>query len=190
MSAVALCEMTRERLHAFYRAYENDPALFMDMDRFEPFVYRPEWVNARFDAHRQQGRKMFAVMLGEWVIGELELKQIDREARTCVLGIALQNDAVKEKGYGTEAERQALCYAFDVLDMQTVYADAVHRNVRSQHVLEKVGFRFVREDGAFRYYECTKSNFEARILSDGTAADGLRMEAEGNRPARGDGFTA
>ena len=73
--------------------------------------------------------------------------------------------------------------------MQTVYADAVCRNVRSQHVLEKVGFRFVREDGAFRYYECTKSNFEARILSDGTAADGLRMEAEGNRPARGDGFT-
>ena len=105
MSAVALCEMTRERSHAFYRAYENDPALFMDMDRFEPFVYRPEWVDARFDAHRQQGRKMFAVMLGEWVIGELELKQIDREARTCVLGIALQNDAEKEKGYGTEAER-------------------------------------------------------------------------------------
>ena len=155
---LSLSGMTRERCHAFYRGYESDPALFMDMDRFQPFVYRPEWVDARFDAHRQQGRLMFAILLGERVIGELEFKQMDREAGTCVLGIALQNDSVKGKGYGTEAERQALCYAFDELGMQTVYADAVLKNVRSQHVLEKVGFRLIREEGDFRYYACTKPN--------------------------------
>ena len=99
---------------------------------------------------------MFAILLGERVIGELEFKQMDREAGTCVLGIALQNDSVKGKGYGTEAERQALCYAFDELGMQTVYADAVLKNVRSQHVLEKVGVRLIREEGDFRYYACTK----------------------------------
>ena len=59
---------------------------------------------------------------------------------------------------GTEAERQALCYAFDELGMQTVYADAVLKNVRSQHVLEKVGVRLIREEGDFRYYACTKPN--------------------------------
>ena len=36
--------------------------------------------------------------------------------------------------------------------MAAVNADAVLKNVRSQHVLEKVGFRLVGEDGMFRYY--------------------------------------
>lgn len=36
--------------------------------------------------------------------------------------------------------------------MKAVNADAVLKNVRSQHVLEKVGFEFVREDDTFKYY--------------------------------------
>ena len=42
--------------------------------------------------------------------------------------------------------------AFDELGMAAVSADTIRKNTRSQHVLEKVGFRFVGEDEAFKYY--------------------------------------
>ena len=38
------------------------------------------------------------------------------------------------------------------LGMAAVNADTVMKNTRSQHVLEKAGFRFVGEDGTFKYY--------------------------------------
>lgn len=95
---------------------------------------------------------MFAIMLGDRPIGELQLKQIDREKAECTLSIHMQNDTVKGKGFGTQAERKAVNYAFDELGMVAVNADTITKNTRSQHVLEKVGFQFVRSDGNFKYY--------------------------------------
>ena len=39
-----------------------------------------------------------------------------------------------------------------VYDEAAVNADTIRKNTRSQNVLEKVGFRFVGEDEAFKYY--------------------------------------
>lgn len=64
----------------------------------------------------------------------------------------MQNDTVKGKGFGTQAELKAVKYAFDELGMVAINADAIIKNTRSQHVLEKVGFKLVREDGDFKYY--------------------------------------
>lgn len=72
------------------------------------------------------------------------------------MGIRLRDDSVKEKEYGTQAERLILQYAFEELEMIAVNADAVLKNTRSQHVLEKVGFQYVREDDVFKYYRCEK----------------------------------
>lgn len=134
----------------------------MDMRLFRPYVYRPEQVDAWFDAHQRPDRIEFVVLHGEQPIGGLSLKHIDRKAGSRELGIHLQNDAVKGRGYGTQAERLALAYAFETLGLQAVHADAVLKNARSQHVLEKVGFRFVREEGIFRYYVCKRADWEQR----------------------------
>ena len=90
-------------------------------------------------------------------MGELQLKHLDPENRTCTLSIHLQNDAVKSRGYGTAAEKLALEYAFVTLGLEAVYADAAAGNLRSQHVLEKAGFVFLQEDDGFRYYRCSRS---------------------------------
>ena len=100
-------------------------------------------------------------MLDAEVIGELQLKQIDRDRKECTLSIHMQNDSVKGKGYGTQAEKLAIKYAFEKLGMLAVNADAVLKNTRSQHVLEKVGFRFVKEEGIFRYYRLEQADFHA-----------------------------
>lgn len=68
----------------------------------------------------------------------------------------MQNDTVKGNGYGTQAEYLAVKFAFDELGMTAVNADTIIKNTRSQRVLEKVGFRRIGEDGAFRYYRITR----------------------------------
>ena len=69
------------------------------------------------------------------------------------------NDSVKNKGYGTRAEILALEYVFDVLEIETVYADTILKNKRSQHVLEKVGFVKYRQDKSYCYYRCNNNSW-------------------------------
>ena len=153
MQTIQLKAMTRELCHELYRHWTNDASIYMDMRLFQPYVYDEAAVNRYFDAKGQDAsRKLFAIMLGDTVVGELQLKQIEHDKKECTLSIHMQNDAVKGKGYGTQAERLAVKIAFDELGMAAVNADTVMKNTRSQRVLEKAGFRFVGEDGAFKYY--------------------------------------
>lgn len=152
MSEVSLAPMTRELYHALYRGFVNDPDIYMDMQYFAKYVYIPEQADRRFDSLQTPERVVFAIMHEGAPVGELQLKRINHERNDCTLSIHMQNDAVKNRGFGTEAEKLAVRYAFDVLGLDAVNADAVLKNTRSQHVLEKAGFVFTREDEMFRYY--------------------------------------
>ena len=147
---VILCPMTRQMCHEFYQNFQNDPAI----GHYYQYVYTPEIADRYFDANSVPDRKLFAIMVGDRIVGECKLKNIDLQKRECSMGIHLQNDAVKEKGYGTQAERLILQYAFEEMGMVAVNADAALKNTRSQHVLEKVGFRYTHEDDTFKYYRC------------------------------------
>lgn len=153
MSAeIALVPMTRELIHRLYREFENDPDIYADMQYYTEYVYNQQAVDRRFDALQGPERVVFAILHGGAPIGELQLKRINRERGDCTLSIHMQNDKVKNRGFGTEAEKLAIRYAFDVLKLDAVNADAILKNTRSQHVLEKAGFTFCREDETFRYY--------------------------------------
>ncbi len=152
MTEISLCIMTRALCHELYQGWENDPAIYRDMDLFAPYRYDAKAVDRYFDARQSPSRVLFAIMKDGKPIGELQLKQIDPERKACTLSIHMQKDAVKGHGYGTCAERLALEYAFEVLGMAAVNADTVLKNTRSQHVLEKVGFQYVKEADGFKYY--------------------------------------
>lgn len=141
-----------ELCQKLFRNWENDESIYMDMSVFKPYVYDEEAVRRYFYAKQIPSRIVFAVMLGERPVGELQLKKIDTDKRECTLSIHMQNDAVKGKGYGPQAICLAIDYAFDELGMKVVHADSVIKNLRSQHVLEKVGFKITMEDEEFRYY--------------------------------------
>lgn len=149
---IELKKMTRALCHELYRDWCNDASIYMDMSLFKPYAYDKASVDRYFDSKNEPSRIVFAIMLEGKPIGELQLKGIDRKKAECTLSIHLQNDAVKGKGYGTQALRLAVKYAFDELGMVAVNADAVLKNTRSQHVLEKVGFQFTGEDEIFKYY--------------------------------------
>ncbi len=152
MKDISLCIMTRELCHELYKGWENDPAICMDMDLFVPYQYNEKAVNKYYDSKQDSSHILFAIMKDDKPIGEIQLKKIDYESKECTLSIHMQNDDVKGQGYGTCAEKLILQYAFDVLGMNAVNADIVIKNTRSQHVLEKVGFQYIREANGFKYY--------------------------------------
>lgn len=74
------------------------------------------------------------------LIGDTVLFRVEREHGRCELGYALLPPH-HGKGYGLEAVRAAVTWAFGTLGLRRIEADADPRNVRSCHLLEKVGFR-------------------------------------------------
>ena len=159
---IELMPMTRERMHEMYQGFSLDPSIFADMTLYEQnkdYVYDPQKVDALFDMRNgEEGSIAFAVMLGNAVIGEAGLRHFSADTRECELSIHLQNDAVKGRGYGTQAERLAIDYAFDVLGAESVFAESLVKNERSQHVLEKLGFRYLGEDDGFRQYRLERKD--------------------------------
>ena len=54
----------------------------------------------------------------------------------------------------------ALQYAFHEMQMDTVYADTIKKIQRSQHVLEKVGFRMTHQNDGFIYHRCDRDSWK------------------------------
>ena len=78
-------------------------------ERAQSQQYDAQKVDFLFDAQsKEENRTAFAVMLHDDVIGEVELKHIDADHKTCELSIHMQNDSVKNKGYGTAAHYEGI----------------------------------------------------------------------------------
>ena len=157
---LSLAPMNRARMHEYFQRLIPDPSLFLNPAECRPFSYDAAWVDAFFDARqRRKDCVFFAVLLEGAVIGDVGVKHIDLERASGELTIHLTHDGVKNRGFGTWAERRMLEYAFEHLELQTVTADAVLTNGRSQHVLEKLGFHQSGEDESFRYYQLKREDF-------------------------------
>ena len=152
MKEISLCIMTRELCHQFLREHESDPTVYEDESQYQPYVYTEEAADDFYDRKQVPGRlELVAVMDGR-TIGHVQLKNIDEEKRECEFGFHMQNDSVKGLGYGTQMARLALEYALENLGVDAVYAYTILKNIRSQHVLEKVGFRYINEKDGLKYY--------------------------------------
>ena len=148
---ITLQPMTGEMYHRYLKEFENDPDLYTDRSKCVPYVYEKETADRYIARQIEKRRTPLAIMRGEEIIGEIVLKNIEPGV-SATMGLCMKNDAYKNRGYGTQAERLAIRYVFDTLNLPTLYADALLTNTRSQHVLEKVGFQKTGEDGTFRYY--------------------------------------
>lgn len=155
---IYLCKMTKMKMHEFYRAFSYDPVTMPESNNAH-FIYDVSSVDAYLEKQIQQGKIHFAIMLGGTVIGDVYLKNLNYIERVCTMVIHMVNDTYKGQGYGTQAEKLILAYAFQELKMQVVYADTLVKNERSRHVLEKVGFKQIRRDDQRFYYEYHKCNW-------------------------------
>ena len=154
--------MTREQMHEMYQDFQMDPMIFDDMELFEMaknYVYNPEKTDMLYDMRiAEEGSHLFAVMLDDKVIGEVGLRHYSDETKECELSVHMMNDSVKGKGYGTQAEKLAIDYAFDVLGAESIFAESLIKNTRSQHIMEKMGFKYFGEEEGFKQYRLEKKD--------------------------------
>ena len=171
-NTVKLVPMTAEMYREYFREYDNDPDLYADMDKYSHYVYSEENVERYIRRQSDLGRIPLAIMYGDEIVGEIIIKNI--EAHKCaVMGLALKNAEYKDRGIGTAAEKLAVRFVFDELEIPVLYADTIKKNTRSQHVLEKTGFSMIREDGDFRYYEIRRN----KTTADDPKEHGMRKYA-------------
>ena len=115
-------------------------------------MYSKEAADNFYERKQVPGRLELVAIMNGRTIGHVQLKNIDEEKRECEFGFHMQNNSVKGLGYGTQIAQLALEYAFENLDVDVVYAYTIVKNTRSQHVLQKVGFQYIKEKDGFRYY--------------------------------------
>ena len=103
-----MCKLTKELYRTYYREFSNDLDIFIDMGRFFVYQYSEERYDAYWQRQPDLGRVHLAVILQDEPVGEVVLKNIDEASCCCTMSIHLQNDRVKNRGYGTLAEVLAL----------------------------------------------------------------------------------
>jgi len=134
--------------------YTPDP--MADLNEYE---YDFEKTEKAYDARMADAtRRYFTILHNECAIGMIYLKHMNIDERITSFGVGLSNDSDKGKGLGTEAICLLIEYAFEEMGFETIVADVVLRNTRSQHVLLKLGFVYVREDDEFKYYQLLPQN--------------------------------
>ena len=92
---------------------------------------------------KQQDSYFMAIVRedNEEVIGTISLNRINFVDRAATLGIMIGNDENRSKGYGTEAIGLILDFAFNYLNLNSVFLTYLECNVRARKCYEKVGFK-------------------------------------------------
>ena len=106
-------------------------------------------------------------------IGSLGLHQVDHYNRTALFGILIGEKDCWGKGYGTEATRLVLEYAFTTLGLHNVMLNVFANNERAMRAYRRAGFREIgRRRQAHRvagdvedivFMDCLATEFEPPI---------------------------
>ena len=77
-------------------------------------------------------------------VGSVYFRDIDRERKCAEYGIFIGEDDAVGKGYGTQAARLALSYAFSEMQLEFVFLRVFADNTRARKSYERAGFRLVK----------------------------------------------
>lgn len=115
-----------------------------------------EWL----DNAGKNGNVDFAIIKkdNDELLGNCSLMKIDRINRKCTLGIFIGEQKNRNKGYGTEALKLLLKYAFDFQNMHSVDLQVFSFNENAIKCYEKIGFKKcgIRHEAYFlegKYYD-------------------------------------
>ncbi len=108
-------------------------------------------------------------------IGSTTLHNVDHRNRTAVFGIFVGEVDARGKGYGTEATRLTLDYAFTALGLHNVMLTVAEFNLAGRRAYEKAGFREFGRRRQCRwlagklwddiYMDCLATEFTSPVLA-------------------------
>jgi RimJ/RimL family protein N-acetyltransferase len=95
------------------------------------------------ELHKEKNTFVFGVHLvhSDELIGYLELDEIDWQHGVCGLGVGIGDRTKWGRGYGGEAVRLAIGFAFDELNLHRVQVTVFDYNARSIALFERLGFQ-------------------------------------------------
>jgi RimJ/RimL family protein N-acetyltransferase len=151
---IRLRAIERADLPTFVRWF-NDPDVRRYLAMYAPMSSAMEerWFEAQLDS---KDAFLFAVEAHDddaWVhIGNAGLSSIDWKNRHAVFGIALGEKAYWGQGYGADATRTMLRFAFQEMNLHRVELEVYDHNPRARRCYEKAGFRHegIRRQALFR----------------------------------------
>lgn len=122
----------------------NNPAVRSYLLVHEPMSQAKEerWFEASLTSSNDFVYGIEVQVGDEWVhIGNAGLHRMDWVHRCAVFGIMIGEQAYWGRGYGTEATRALIGFAFGTLNLHRVQLDVFDFNERARRAYEKVGFR-------------------------------------------------
>lgn len=93
---------------------------------------------------------MFGIVVERQLVGYVQLALIDLTERRAAVGILIGEKEVWGHVIGSTALHILVDYAFTVQGLELVYAEVFGLNVRSHHLMERVGFQ---SEGILRQHE-------------------------------------
>lgn len=132
-----LSDVTQE-----YVNWMNDPEVTRYMEaRFGNHTI--ESVKNYVDNIKKENSVLLAIIAKEHNkhIGNIKLGPIDRNHAFTILGVMLGDKNYWGKGYGPEAIKLAVSYAFTKLGLRKINADVYENNVGSMRAFQKAGFQ-------------------------------------------------
>ena len=127
-----------------YQEWLNDFDMLKLVDRrFRP--HSAEWITQWYERHASgsQDTLIFTIITADALspIGNIALQDVDYRNRTAELGIYIGARESRGQGYGTEAVRLMLSFAFRILGLHNVMLRVYEYNEPALRVYMKVGFR-------------------------------------------------
>lgn len=154
---VVLRAIRRDDLPAIC-TFNNNVAVELAGGGDPPYPQSLERLQAEFDADAGKGGRngtSFVIETksetgseaGNKVIGHCALFHFDEVAHTCELGITIGDQAYWGQGYGTDAIRLLVNYAFRLRNLHKVWLTVLGSNARAIAAYQKCGFA---EEGRLR----------------------------------------
>jgi RimJ/RimL family protein N-acetyltransferase len=184
---VVLQPMRREYLERYFE-FRNDVELELLSSGEPPMPMELERLQAMFEAHLLRPRSevsWFAIEVqGGQFVGQCLLHNFDYSARTCELGITIGERDYQDVGYGRDAVKLLVKYAFRLRNMEKVWLTTNGSNVRAQKAFAAAGFV---EEGRLRRHVWLDGRYDdlvyMGILRDPRAEREDRDGAIGTEPA-------
>lgn len=159
--AVYLRAIKDEDMESIYMACQDEEMLYMTGTRRS---FTREEITGSYKQFRQDPTRYdFAICLAQSneLLGDLAILDIDLANQKAGFRIALHDPTTLNKGYGTEATRLALAFAFEELKLNRLELEVYSHNVRGIKAYEKAGFK---QEGTLRQSLYLNNTYSDEIL--------------------------
>jgi UDP-4-amino-4,6-dideoxy-N-acetyl-beta-L-altrosamine N-acetyltransferase len=130
------------------------------------FIYRKDITREEhlswFENKIEKGAVVqFIIEAEEGPVGSVYIQNINKTHRNGEYGIFIGEPNALGKGYGTDAGRLILKYAFETLNLHKVYLRVIDNNIRAIKSYEKLGFSV---DGVLKDDVCIDGEFRDIVI--------------------------